>query len=79
MTMNETPSTDVIAEILDDPSGRRRAALVTRLQGLHDDCVVAKRKPSDGRTYERLQASGVALSAAIRILETLPASRGRGN
>ena len=79
MTMNESKSPDVQADLMDDPTGQRRAAMVARLKGLHVDCLAAKRKPCDRKTFDQLEASTTALAAAIRIVETLPPQQGGRN
>ncbi|HVZ45050.1 MAG TPA: hypothetical protein VHA82_14665 [Ramlibacter sp.] len=73
--MNPLPLTDLHAGLLEDTTGERREALLAKLRGMLDACLAAKRQLCDRDTYRRLQATGVAVGAAIRIVETLPQAR----
>jgi len=79
MSMSEVQAPDLLAELQNDASGERRAQVLARLGRLHEDCLAAQRGLSDRDGYRRLQAAGVAVKAAIRIVETLPRTRGNGN
>jgi hypothetical protein len=79
MRMKDEHLLDLHAELQNDMSGQRRTALLARLNGLKEQCVTSKRELQDRESYRRTQAANTALNAAIRIVETLPQTRGGGN
>jgi hypothetical protein len=79
MRMNDAHLLDLHAELQNDMTGQRRAALLARLNGLKNECLDGKRQLQDRESYRRTQAASTAVNAAIRIVETLPQTRGGGN
>lgn len=70
--MNDPHLLDLHAQLQGDSTGQRRAELLARLRDLHNGCLTAQRALCDRETFKRLEASTLAVSAAIRIIETLP-------
>ena len=58
----------------DDATGKRRTEVLARLRALHNDCLFAQRALCDRETFKRLEASTLAVSAAMRIIESIPNS-----
>jgi hypothetical protein len=77
--MNSADSIDLDAELQDDPSGARRQEVLARLRALQGDCQAAKRQLSDREGYRNLQAASIAVSASIRIIESMPQQPRDGN
>jgi hypothetical protein len=77
--MSQQHVTDLHAELQNDETGARRADLLVRLRGLQENCQAAKRQLLDRDAYARVKAATVAVTAAIRIVEKLPAPRAGGN
>jgi hypothetical protein len=73
--MEPADTPDLETRLLADETGAARADLLKRLGALREECVSAKRQLSDREVFRRLQAANVAVNAAIRIVETLPAQR----
>ncbi|MBC7601246.1 MAG: hypothetical protein H7255_01110 [Ramlibacter sp.] len=77
--MNEPQLLDLQTQLQNDRTGTRRTGLLTQLRTLHAGCMATQRQPNDAETFTRLKAAGTALSAAIRIVETLPQAQDTRN
>jgi hypothetical protein len=75
LSMDDAHLLDLHSELQSDVSGARRADLLARLRGLRDNCLAAKRELCDRDAFSRLEAAGVAVTAAIRIVQNLPRQR----
>lgn len=67
--MNDTTNSDLYAELQQDTSGKRRDELLARLQILQDTCKAARQKLNDRETFQRIEASAAAVTAAIKIVK----------
>lgn len=66
--MNDEASSDLYAELQADTSGKRRDDLLRRLQNMQDTCQAARQKLNDRETFQLIEASSAAVTAAIRIV-----------
>lgn len=76
---HQTHLLDLHSELVNDTSGTRRNELLARLRKLQDDCLLAKRQPTDRESFRQLHAAAAAVTAALRIVEKVPGSRENGN
>ncbi|WP_048439633.1 hypothetical protein [Caenimonas sp. SL110] len=72
--MNDPHLLELHSELQDDATGKRRTEVLAQLRELHNGCLTAQRALCDREVFKRLEASTLAVSAAIRIIETLPQS-----
>lgn len=77
--MTPTDIAGLQARLQEDTTGEVRSAVLAHLRVLQAACADASRQLSDRETYKRVQAAGVAVNAALRIVEMLPQRRGGGN
>ena len=72
--MNDPHLLDLHSELQNDSTGKRRTELLGHLRELHNGCLTAQRALCDREVFKRLEASTLAVSAAIKIIEKLPDS-----